>query len=208
MSRINATGPAQRNKQPIFERLTPLLQHADRVLEVGAGDGTHARHALTCLPDTNWQSTEHPLRMDVLEQGLAGCRGLGAPAALDVTGAWPAGPFAAVYAANVAHIMSWQAVEALFAGSARVLEPGGLLCLYGPFFDDSGDTAPSNLAFDRRLRCQDQRMGIRRVQALDQLAQDGGLDRHRDWPMPANNRLLVWQRRHHAGSGTRDSGLG
>lgn len=195
MNRINATGPAQRNKKPIFERLRPLLRNADRVLEIGAGDGTHARHALACLPATSWQSSEHPLRMELLEQGLAGCRGLPAPIPLDATDAWPDGPFAGVYAANVAHIMGWEAVESLFAGTAGVLERDGLLCLYGPFFDDSADAAPSNIEFDRRLRSQDPNMGIRRIQALDQVAQNHGLERRGDWAMPANNRLLVWFRR-------------
>lgn len=192
MNRINATGPAERNKRPIFERLTPLLRHANRVLEIGAGDGTHACHARACLPRVQWQPSEHPARMALLARGLADCRVSSAPVALDVTGVWPAGPFTAVYAANVAHIMAWEGVEALFAGSARVLEKSGLLCLYGPFLDDTVTTAPSNLEFDRRLRDQDAAMGLRRVEALDSLAQLGGLSRRHDWAMPANNRLLVW----------------
>src|SRR5699024_10575579 len=100
----------------------------------------------------------------------------------------------AVYAANVSHIMAWDEVAALYAGAASVLEGGGLLCLYGPFFDDELATAASNLAFDQRLRERKPSMGLRRVQALDELAAQNGLRRYRDWTMPANNRLIVWQK--------------
>lgn len=184
---------AERNKQPIFEQLTPLLEGAHSVLEIGAGQGAHARHALHCLPTVHWQATEHPTQMETLAQALAGCTELPEPLALDVAGPWPAGPFGAVYAANVAHIMAWPEVCLLFAGSARSLAPDGLLCLYGPFFDDAVPTAPSNDEFDQRLRAIDPTMGLRRVQALDDLAGDYGLRRGQDWEMPANNRLLVWQ---------------
>lgn len=184
--------PAERNKGPIFEQLTPLLRSAQRVLEIGSGDGTHARHAVGELPGVHWQPSDQPGHLRRLRRELADACDLPAPLALDVTGAWPDGPFDAVYAANVSHIMAWPAVRALFAGAGRVLASGGLLCLYGPFFDDDMDTAPSNLAFDQRLRGQDPVMGLRRVQALEELAADQGLGRSGDHAMPANNRLLIW----------------
>ncbi len=187
---------AERNKTPIFERLAPLLAGARRVLEIGAGDATHARHARGLLPDVVWQTSEHPARLAELERALAYRDDLPAPAALDVlAGPWPSGAFDAVYAANVTHIMSWPAVQALFAGSAKALADNGLLCLYGPFLDDDVATAPGNAAFGRQLGRRDAAMGLRRLQALDELAMAHGLRRAHDWPMPANNRLLVWRRR-------------
>lgn len=183
---------AGRNKGPIFERLAPLLAADARVLEIGAGQGIHARHAVAGLPTISWQASEHPERLQQLRQGLEGCTTLPAPIALDVAATWPSGSFTAVYAANVTHIMAWPEVEQLFAGSARVLTSSGLLCLYGPFFDDNTATAVSNVAFDARLRDMHQAMGLRRVQALDELAHEQGMVRSHDWSMPANNRLLVW----------------
>lgn len=194
MNQINATGPAARNTTPIFAHVQPLLRDADRVLEVGAGDGTHARHAADCLPGVQWQASEHPMRFTLLQTGLADCGRLPAPIQLDVTGQWPAGPFTAVYAANVAHIMSWAAVQTFVAGSARVLTANGHLCLYGPFFDATLTTVASNTQFDRRLRLSDPAMGLRSVQAVTELARESGLQPVHDWSMPANNRLLVWQK--------------
>lgn len=183
---------AERNKGPIFERLVPLWHADTRVLEIGAGQGVHARHAVACLPGISWQTSEHPEHLRQLQQGLDGCSALPAPIALDVAEKWPSGPFTAVYAANVTHIMAWPEVELLIAGSARVLAPAGLLCLYGPFFDDDKVTAASNIAFDQRLHGLAAHMGLRRIQALDELAHAQGMVRSHDWPMPAHNRLLVW----------------
>lgn len=184
----------ERNKTPIFEHLVPLLASAERVLEVGAGDGTHARHAVGVLPRVTWQVSEQPKNMPRLVQAVRDCPALPPPLALDVGGSWPSGLFAAVYGANVSHIMAWDEVVALFVGAAAVLDAAGLLCLYGPFFDDELATVPSNLAFDQRLRERQPTMGLRRRQALDELAAGNGLRQHRDWLMPANNRLLVWQK--------------
>ena len=63
---------------------------------------------------------------------LQGGGGLPSPVALDVlSGRWPVGPFQAVFSANTAHIMSWQAVCAMFRG-------------IGPLSADSkdGDSTP------------------------------------------------------------------
>lgn len=194
MSQPFSSSAAQRNKGPIFQQLTPLLTGAARVLEIGAGDGVHACHAATCLPAVRWQASERPQHLPRLQAALAAQTELAPPIALDVLGSWPQGPFTVVYAANVAHIMAWPEVVQLFAGSASVLDAAGLLCLYGPFFDDTVVTAPGNRAFDARLQAMDAAMGLRRVQALDALAQDHRLLRRHDWTMPANNRLLVWQK--------------
>src|SRR5699024_9837318 len=183
---------AERNKGPIFERMVPLLEPDARVLEIGAGQGGHARYAADCLPGISWQTSERPERLHQLQQGLDSCTALPAPIALDVAATWPSGPFTVVYAANVTHIMAWPEVEQLFAGSAGVLAPSGLLCLYGPFIDDDSATAASNTAFDTRLRDMDPAMGLRRIQALDELAHEQGMVRRHDWSLPANNRLLAW----------------
>src|SRR5699024_10276927 len=183
---------AERNKKPIFERLAPLLTADACVLEIGAGQGVHGRYAVECLPGVHWQTSEHPDRLTGLQQGVADCPALPAPIALDVAAPWRGGPFTAVDAASVTHIMAWPEVVQLFAGSAGVLVATGVLCLYGPFFDDDVTTAASNSTFDARLRSRDAAMGLRRVQALDELARAHGMMRHHDWPMPAHNRLLIW----------------
>ena len=194
---IGDNSAAERNKRPIFDALLPWLRDARRVLEVGAGDATHARHARQRLPETVWQTSEAPGHHRRLVAALADRqeRHLPAPLALDVRGRWPDGPFDAVYGANVAHIMDWVAVEALFAGAARTLAPAGLLCLYGPFLRAGVAPEPGNAAFDAALRARDPAMGLREIEALDTLAARGALTRVDDIAMPSDNRLLIWRKR-------------
>lgn len=186
---------AQRNKQPIFEALIPWLANAHRVLEVGAGDATHARHALEWTPGLIWQTSEAPGHHRRLVAALADCdeTRLPVPLALDVRSAWPDQKYDVVYGANVAHIMDWAAVQALFAGAAGCLSDSGLLCLYGPFLEAGVTPVRSNAAFDASLRARDPEMGLREIGQLDALADAQRMRRVADITMPANNRLLIWR---------------
>lgn len=80
----------------------------------------------------------------------------------------------------------------LLAGAA-LLEPRRL-CVYGPFRYDGHYTSESNARFDRSLRAQATHMGIRDFEAVDRLAASQGLSFAADYPMPANNQILMWQR--------------
>ena len=82
----------------------------------------------------------------------------------------------------------------MFAGIGRVLAPGGLLCLYGPFNYGGAFTSESNARFDAWLKARDPVSGIRDFEALDRLAHAQGLVLERDIEMPVNNRTLVWRR--------------
>ena len=84
------------------------------------------------------------------------------------------------------------AVEAMFAGVARVLKPGAPFFLYGPFMYDGRHTSESNLRFDHWLRTQEVQRGVRDVAWLQQVAATVGLFLAEDVDMPANNRILVW----------------
>lgn len=196
-ARIGDNSAAERNKQPIFDALAPWLADAGRVLEVGAGDGTHAFEAIHRLPHVIWQTSEAPAHHRRLVAALveADMTRLPAPLALDVRGPWPAARFDVVFGANVAHIMDWDAVGALFAGAGACLNAAGLLCLYGPFVESEVALAESNARFDAALRARDPAMGLRRLDDLDALAVRHGLDPVDIRPMPANNRLVIWRRR-------------
>ena len=82
----------------------------------------------------------------------------------------------------------------MFRGIGRVLLPGGVLCLYGPFNYRNAYTSDSNARFDAFLKSRDPASGIRNFEALDSLAADNGMRFRQDHEMPVNNRLLVWSR--------------
>jgi SAM-dependent methyltransferase len=198
----------ERNQDPILAVLRHWLAEGSlaqplRVLEVGSGSGQHAVHMARHLSGLHWQPSELPENLEGLAARIAteGCQGLapGAriepPLVLDVVNPdWPSGPWDAVFTANTAHIMPAAAVPGLLDGSVRVLGPGGLLLLYGPFRYGTVHTAASNAAFDAHLRSLDPAMGVRDAHELTRQALAVGLVAQDDVAMPANNRLLVFRR--------------
>ena len=185
-----------RNRGPILDVLRGAFSASTQVLEVGSGTGEHAAFFAGLLPHLVWQPT------DVAEQlpGIAAWRdavalpNLRAPLALDVNAAaWPVNEADAMFTANTLHIMSWASVGHFFEGVGRVLLPGGVLAVYGPFSDDGRHTADSNARFDAFLRERDPLSGVRDWQAVDELAKKQGLSLTGDHAMPANNRMLIWR---------------
>ncbi len=197
-----------RNREPIREVLSRWLQRPAAVLEIGAGTGQHADYFTRHLPHLTWIPTEHPdnlstlrARVDQVEQA-----NLAAAQALDVRAdSWPVERCDHAYTANTCHIMAWPAVEALFAGIGARLAPGGLFLVYGPFHRRGVPTSVSNADFDRSLQARDPAMGIRNDGAVVELAAECGLIWRGDESLPANNRMLIWQRSASA-SGTGTSG--
>ena len=187
----------ERNREPILQVLRQWFTQPGSALEIGAGTGQHAVHFAAGLPHLQWQPTD-------CEQNLAGIGlwvseaalpNLRAPLQLDVCDSeWPVQTVDYIFSANTAHIMSWAEVQAMFAGVARVLRTRGLFALYGPFNRDGRFTSDSNQAFDASLRARDPKMGLRDDKALQALAREHGLRFSGEHAMPANNRVLIWQR--------------
>jgi hypothetical protein len=68
-------------------------------------------------------------------------------------------PIIAIANINMIHIAPWSACLGLIAGAGRILPPGGILYLYGPFKQGGRHTAPSNAAFDESLQAQNPEWG-------------------------------------------------
>lgn len=189
---------AEKNKGPILEALRERLPLRAHVLEVGSGSGQHALHFTEALPKLRWQPTERHDGLTALAANLAGVgrATILPPLALDlVSGPWPAGPFDAVYAANVMHIVSVPLGEALLRGAASVLREGGQLLLYGPYKFGGTFTTESNAEFDRWLKAQDPASGVREFEAVARVAETAGLELGDNRAMPSSNQLLCFFRR-------------
>lgn len=187
---------AEQNRAPILAVLRERFLAHGRVLEIGAGTGQHAVHFAAALPHLDWHPSDVAENLPGVEawRAEAALPNLRPARALDVLrDPWPEGAFEYVYSANTVHIMHWPAVEALFAGVARVLAPGGLFALYGPFAHDGAHTAESNDRFDQALRAQDPGMGVRDRADLDALATASGLEPEAVIDLPANNQILLWR---------------
>jgi SAM-dependent methyltransferase len=185
------------NRAPIQAVLEEVFADRRRVLEIASGTGQHAVYFGAALPHLSWQTSElphnHPgILARLYEARLANVL---PPVALDVNDpVWPVGSFDAVFNANTVHIVSWLAVQRMFAGIGRVLELGGLLCLYGPFNYGGRFTAESNARFDVWLKNRDPASGVRDFEALNTLAEAQGLVLFKDFDMPSDNHTLVWRR--------------
>ncbi len=183
------------NKHPILEVLKDVFSGRKRVLEIASGTGQHAVHFGRALPHLTWQTSELLQNHEGIQAWLAEAElpNVLKPVALDVDDEnWPVTSFDAIFNANTVHIISWPQVEALFAHIARVIEPGGCVCFYGPYNYHGRFTSESNARFDEWLKSRDPESGIRDFKAIDQLASSHGLILTGDIEMPINNRTLVW----------------
>jgi hypothetical protein len=108
---------------------------------------------------------------------------------------WPVERADAVVCVNMIHIAPWRAAEGLVAGAGRVVVPGGVLFLYGPYKEADHHTAPSNEAFDADLRARNPEWGVRDLDDVKALAARYGFDFAERVPMPANNLSVVFRRR-------------
>ncbi len=187
----------QRNRVPILQVLRDELSGAESVLEIGSGTGQHAVYFASELPHLRWQTSDRDENIGGIKLWVndSGVPNVLPPLVLDVEEVTAiTGRYDAVFSANTAHIMSFRAVEKMFALVGNILLVDGKFCLYGPFNIDGAFTSDSNRAFDESLRSQDEKMGIRDLAALDQLAQSHGMQRSALYAMPANNMLAVWQK--------------
>ena len=194
------TAPAvARNRDPILAVLRRVLPPQGTVLEIASGTGEHAVHFAGALPGMTWQPTDPDaaaLRSIAAWRETARLPNLLAPLALDVTSAvWPVQRADAMACINMIHISPWRAAEALMAGAAKVLAPGGVLFLYGPYQEGGAHTAPSNEAFDVSLRARNPEWGVRDLDDVKALAEREGLDFVERVAMPANNLSVVFRRR-------------
>jgi SAM-dependent methyltransferase len=187
----------EENKLPILTVLMPLLASADRVLEIGSGTGQHAAYFAARLPYLTWLPSDLPESLSGIRAwaGDAAVPNLLEPLGLDVTASpWAVDAVDAVFSANTAHIMNEPAVVAMFSGVGRILCPGGLFILYGPFNYAGRYTSESNRRFDDWLKARDPASGIKDVRWLGGLATAAGMALEADCPMPVHNRTLIWRK--------------
>ena len=192
---IISSEACERNKAPILTILRELFATTRYVLEIGSGTGQHAIHFAQQLPHLVWQPSDLPDNLAAIIQRLEmeGPANVKKPIGLNVQNEpWPVSSTDAVFSANSLHIMSWENVKHFFRGVSVILDPIGLLCVYGPFRYGNLYTSDSNETFDWYLKNRDPLSGIKDFEAVDRLAIKGGLRLVADHAMPANNQMLIW----------------
>lgn len=187
-----------RNREPILAALRNVLPQEGTLLEVASGTGEHAAYFAPQFPRLQWQPSEFdPALFPSIRAHAAhsGADNITEPLQLDVSAAaWPLQEAAAMLCINMVHISPWQATEGLLQGAGKHLSEGGPLVLYGPYFREGVETAPSNLAFDRSLKERNPAWGIRRLEDVSAEAAKNGLALERVEEMPANNLTVIFRK--------------
>jgi SAM-dependent methyltransferase len=201
MTDILFSAPAQRNSQPILEVLLRVLPAGGRALEIASGTGQHVVTFAGALPGWVWQPSDpDPRQRASISARItrSGLPNLLPPLDLNVCEAWgvPAASMDAVIVANLLHISSRNTLAALLEGASRVLRPGGMLHLYGPFKRDGAFTSQGNAAFDASLRSRHPDWGLRDLEVVMKTAGENGFRCLEVNGMPASNFSLVWVRPH------------
>ncbi len=189
----------ENNRQPILDLLLRVFAKTRSVLEVGSGTGQHAAFFAPRLPHLVWQTSDLAVNHTAINAWINDCpsSNIRRPLVFDASSPnRPCGLMDGLFTANTCHIMPWPAVVSLFAGLPLLLAPEATIVIYGPFKYGGRFTSASNADFDYRLKMHSHHQGIRGFEAISGLASAAGLVLQEDQPMPANNRLLVWQRQH------------
>jgi hypothetical protein len=187
---------AEENRDAILKVLQQEFKHINTVLEIGSGTGQHAAYFSQHLAHLNWQASDKHTMLSGIAMWLddANLETPLAPIELDVNLNWPQQSYQGAYAANIAHIIHWNEIEALFSGLDQVLIDSAVFCLYGPFNINGDYTSESNRLFDLWLKERDPESCIRDKNDLDQLAIKNNFQASSLWEMPANNKILCWRR--------------
>jgi SAM-dependent methyltransferase len=189
---------SERNRIPILKVMKEVITSQDRkLLEVGSGTGQHAVYLAPHFPHMIWVTSDlkenHPgINMWLDESGAPNIIG---PGIFKVgENEFPNGEFDVVFTSNTFHIMHWSECVLLMEMLGKNLHEGSKFLVYGPFNYNKKFTSPSNEEFDKSLKAKDPMMGIRNVEDVIQGMMKNGFTLSKDHEMPANNRLLVFQK--------------
>ncbi len=192
----NFSPAADRNKEPILD-LLKLYISKGRLLEIGSGTGQHAVFFGQALPELQWITSDVKRNHSTIKEYLieAKLKNVHGPETLKVgEHDFPKGKFNYLFTANTFHIMSWKEVKTLIKLFGKRLREGALVFIYGPFNYNGDFTSESNKAFNDSLKDRNTNSGIRNFEDVLSNMQASGFKILNDHEMPANNRLLVFER--------------
>ncbi|MCJ8280886.1 MAG: class I SAM-dependent methyltransferase [Rivularia sp. ALOHA_DT_140] len=196
----------ERNREPILKVLSEVLPSTGTVLEIASGTGEHAAYFAPRLKPRKWIPSD--INPSLHESIIAWIRhspseNLYQPLKIDASQpVWKVetqelleiSDIVAMVNINMIHISPWSACLGLMAAAGRILPPGGILYLYGPYKQGGEHTAPSNAAFSEYLQEQNPEWGVRNLEDVLEIAKTNNLFLQKTYPMPANNLSVVFKK--------------
>ena len=199
MKKIKLKSPAcTKNQAFILEVLKEHIAPKAKILEVASGSGEHAAYFTTHMHGWCWQPSD--INGDAIQsiqsyRDESNQNNFLEPLKLSTRDKeWSIGQFDAAFCCNMIHISPWESSVGLFNHMARHLLPGGAFIIYGPFFQNNIETAPSNLKFDNQLRTMNSAFGIRNLADITNLAHHYGFSQIAIHKMPANNLTVIFRK--------------
>lgn len=187
-----------RNKDAILENLNEIILASDRrLLEIGSGTGQHAVYFAPHFPQLEWYPTDLAVNLSGMNIWFNEARvpNIQKPTRLDVSkDDFPKLKFDIVFTANTLHIMHWKDCKSFMKLLGKRLRENSRAIFYGPFKYKNEFTSESNAAFDSMLKEKDPLRGIRSFEDIQQNMIKNGFELIADYEMPANNRMLVFNR--------------
>jgi cyclopropane fatty-acyl-phospholipid synthase-like methyltransferase len=192
----NYSPSVDRNKEAILKILKIYLTNG-RLLEIGSGTGQHAIFFAEHFRNLHWVTSDvKPNHADIKSWlAEAKMKNVHGPEVLKIgKDDFPKGAFDYVFTANTLHIMSWKEDKAFFKLLGKRLRELSLAIFYGPFNYGGEFTSESNSKFNESLKERDPKSGIRNFEDVRQNMEKAGFEFIDDHEMPANNRILVFER--------------
>jgi len=188
-----------RNKQAIAGQLATRLPDKACVIEIGSGTGEHGAALCNIRSDIVWMPTDIDAKSRASQDSWGKPFGgrIRPSLALDASQHdWRhrVPKFDTVVCCNVIHIAPWAVALGLAREAGFALAPGGLVILYGPFLEGD-ETAPSNVAFDNSLKSRNPEWGVRELADVRNQFESQALHLIERIAMPANNLMLVFEKR-------------
>lgn len=188
----------ERNQAPILEVLKQTILPSDRrLLEVGSGTGQHAVFLAPHFPQLEWHPTDLSTQLPGMNIWFNEARvpNIQKPVRLDVSkDDFPKVKFDVVFTANTFHIMHWKDCKSFMKLLGNRLREDSRAIFYGPFKYNGEFTSASNAEFDSQLKGTDPLSGIRAFEDVNNNMIKNGFELIHDYEMPANNRMLVYNR--------------
>lgn len=199
---------ANRNRQPILNILKKIIStcQTGKCLEIASGSGQHIAFFAPHFPDIEFYPSEESqflfdsINEHVNSTGLTNVHPARYLDAANSPESWYDGQLQResldfIYNCNMIHLVPMSTTEGLFRGVNHYLKPHGILITYGAYADNGILTPDSNVQFNRSIQSLNPTHGIRDITLdLIPLAKNYNIVLLEKYDMPANNKLLVWQK--------------
>ena len=194
----------QRNKKHIGDVLSKIIISKGSILEIGSGSGEHGITFQKRFPDIIWQTSDPELkhRNSIISWIKNEKLDLKMPLPLEINvNLKPWGiPYKVrksligIISINMIHIAEWNCTKALFEESGELLNEGKFLMLYGPFKISRKNTSESNKLFDKSLKLQNPKWGVRNLEEVIEEGIKNGFVKADLIEMPSNNYSIIFRK--------------